>query len=295
MSDFLTNLALRSMGLAETIRPRVPSVFELYRIGSKLTVASGFFADDRDEEVFQQGASASGAQASTDHQRRERRPSVSDLPSRDFGKPETIKAGAGNQTGGITVSSPSESLFHRTLLRSHSPLHERHTPISQPKSSLIPEFSGAQSLPRLSNLQRNTIGSTIIPSGSESKSTDGMKGLRRDQHSLPLERKPTFSHSQPNSQRPPTSQTVLPTASITHPASKVSRTIEPPPGLSQPVTGFAAAPRSNSTEPVIRVTIGRVDVRAVFSNAPVRHAQPAQSRRAITLDEYLKRPSRGRR
>ena len=48
--------------------------------------------------------------------------------------------------------------------------------------------------------------------------------------------------------------------------------------------------------PVIRVTIGRVDVRAQFSSpapasTPARHARPA----ALSLDEYLKQRSEGRR
>jgi len=42
-------------------------------------------------------------------------------------------------------------------------------------------------------------------------------------------------------------------------------------------------------EPAIRVTIGRVEVRAVFPEQPAKRSAPGRFRPSVTLDEYLKR------
>lgn len=48
-------------------------------------------------------------------------------------------------------------------------------------------------------------------------------------------------------------------------------------------------------EPAIRVTIGRVDVRAVFPAPTPRRTQPVRSKASLSLDEYLKRRGREQR
>ena len=54
----------------------------------------------------------------------------------------------------------------------------------------------------------------------------------------------------------------------------------------------ALAPEARS-EPDVRITIGKIDVRAVFPEAPVRRVQPPRSRPTLSLDDYLKRNIRG--
>jgi hypothetical protein len=44
----------------------------------------------------------------------------------------------------------------------------------------------------------------------------------------------------------------------------------------------------------VRITIGRVEVKAVFPPAPAGRAQTQRSRPAVSLDEYLKRGGTGR-
>jgi hypothetical protein len=124
---------------------------------------------------------------------------------------------------------------------------------------------------------------------------EGIEEFRFEHRSLPMQAKPHFSSSQARSQRYTTSQPLLPAALSTHPAPKANRAVEPMPAPRRPVTRSAVTSHSNPPELAIRVTIGRVEVRAVFSDAPVRRAPPAQPRRTLTLDEYLKRSSRGRR
>jgi hypothetical protein len=49
------------------------------------------------------------------------------------------------------------------------------------------------------------------------------------------------------------------------------------------------------SEPVIRVTIGRVEVRAVFPEQPAKHSAPPRFRPSVTLDDYLNRGSGAKR
>jgi len=49
---------------------------------------------------------------------------------------------------------------------------------------------------------------------------------------------------------------------------------------------------SSEISPTIRVTIGRVDVRAVLSEQPARRPQPEAHKPAVSLEEYLKQRSR---
>jgi hypothetical protein len=58
-----------------------------------------------------------------------------------------------------------------------------------------------------------------------------------------------------------------------------------------------AAPQlvSSAAEPAIRVTIGRVEVRAVFPEQPARRTAPQRARPTVSLDDYLNRGSGAKR
>ena len=56
----------------------------------------------------------------------------------------------------------------------------------------------------------------------------------------------------------------------------------------QPLAGSAA-------EPGIRVTIGRVEVRAVLPEQPVKRSAPPRFKPSVSLDDYLSRGSGARR
>lgn len=296
MSDFLSNLALRSMGLAETMRPRLPALFEPPRLYSGLVASPSLFPIKRDEELFQQGVSGDVMEAPSGRPYAGRQSRDGDLASPELDRPETIKARPGNQTRRAAVASLTQSLDDVRSLSSRRSPREEDVSISAPRSSFSPESSVEESLPRFDKIQRDIVRFRIKrATGSGREVLDGLDDLVIGQHPLATETKPNLSGSQARSQRPPTSHTALPIASRSHSAPMATPTIEPSLGPGRSVAGFAAVPRSNPTGPVIRVTIGRVEVRAVFSDPPVRHAQPRQSRRTITLDEYLKCSSRGRR
>lgn len=55
------------------------------------------------------------------------------------------------------------------------------------------------------------------------------------------------------------------------------------------------APANGAPEPEIRVTIGRVEVRAVFPEQPVKRSAPPRFRPSVTLDDYLSRGSGAKR
>jgi len=102
---------------------------------------------------------------------------------------------------------------------------------------------------------------------------------------------------------------------VAHPTSTVARTVLPlsAPSLvarPAPVTGAVrpplaprsgdanrheARPSSGPTNPEIQVSIGKVEVRAVFPAPPAPRAQPTRRRPTVSLDDYLNRRHRGRR
>lgn len=51
---------------------------------------------------------------------------------------------------------------------------------------------------------------------------------------------------------------------------------------------------STANEPAIRVSIGRVEVRAVFPPPPPRRVEPVRPKPSLSLDDYLKQRNRGR-
>jgi hypothetical protein len=88
-------------------------------------------------------------------------------------------------------------------------------------------------------------------------------------------------------QETPTRATTLTTSA--EPASALARpAVSNPQPASQPLAVAAA-------EPSIRVTIGRVEVRAVFPDQPVKRTPPPRFRPRVSLDDYLSRSSGGRK
>jgi hypothetical protein len=65
-----------------------------------------------------------------------------------------------------------------------------------------------------------------------------------------------------------------------------------------PVEPLLVEPRVHQTKadqgPTVRVTIGRIEVRAALPTTPPQRAQPVRRRPALPLDQYLKRRSEGK-
>ena len=128
---------------------------------------------------------------------------------------------------------------------------------------------------------------------------------------------------QPVDQQPTPAPDGAPEAFIVHRSSLIAQPLllvpqphaantrrgEPPTGVVRPDTnGRPLAgqspivnrqlpiPRGAEARPVVKVTIGRVEVRAVTSSAPVPpRAAPPRARKTLSLDEYLGQRNRGER
>jgi hypothetical protein len=83
--------------------------------------------------------------------------------------------------------------------------------------------------------------------------------------------------------------------SVVHSVTSVTEAVRPPVPRSEAAKIPATAPDAKQADPAIQVTIGRVEVRAIFPEAPARRAQTARPRPTVSLDDYLKRSNRGQR
>jgi hypothetical protein len=140
------------------------------------------------------------------------------------------------------------------------------------------------------------------------------RGLVRDPRSLEIETEPSSpsldfrrSAEQRTSAEPHlVAQPLSPATGVVRPVEWPSLQARPAPSVTgavrpplAPRSGGArnpeALPPSSSPKPNIQVSIGRVEVRAVFPEPAVRRAQPRSSRPTVSLDDYLNRRPRGRR
>lgn len=64
---------------------------------------------------------------------------------------------------------------------------------------------------------------------------------------------------------------------------------------SQAAVNAASSQPGSVDEAPVQVTIGRIEVRAVFPTAPVRPQERPQGRPTVSLDDYLKRGREGKR
>lgn len=69
-----------------------------------------------------------------------------------------------------------------------------------------------------------------------------------------------------------------------------------PPRTQTPTFPVKPASRTDQTsESPVKITIGKVEVRAVFPEQPARRTPPPRSRRTVSLDDYLKQSNSGNR
>jgi hypothetical protein len=92
-------------------------------------------------------------------------------------------------------------------------------------------------------------------------------------------------HSAPRQEKDAVAQ-VSPAASAVRPPKWPS--VKPP---NNPLT----LPSQSAAEPPIQVTIGRIEVRAVFPDPPTRRVSTSQAKPSVSLDDYLNRRHRGQR
>jgi hypothetical protein len=265
MSDFLTNLAARSTGAAETIQPRVPALFEPSGDRSRLPAAPDFTAveQERADEpdlrshmrppVIPQPAAAIPAA----------RPEAANHPSTPIGG---LSAAPARQTTSQNPSPAELTTAPKSLAPPRTELPP--VPVISPKPLLPPPAQTPWSVPALQRM-------------SPSEDREPMTSRREPSEEKEPSVQPAASREEPPP--PVAAQPVRPASTIVEP--RVTPRIEHP----RP----AAAPSpAKSPETVIHVTIGRIEVRAIAETPPARKAHAAAP--VTGLDEYLRsRAKRG--
>ena len=172
---------------------------------------------------------------------------------------ESIEGRAKSPLGATSVDdqiSPSEAVVPTPLLRKE----EQRNPILA-RNTITPPSTDAGPPPSVE------VGVTRGPRQSVPTGT----GLL-SRHLLP--RQP---------QLPGVAAQAAPDASVVRPPRRPNARVEP-----STLSRFGSAPQAK-----FQVTIGRVEVRAVFPDPPVRRNTPAPARSTVSLDDYLNRRHRG--
>lgn len=262
MSDYLNNLVARTLNLATVVQPRLPSLFEA-------SVANGFALSHEFEATSEDLSARSPA------------PQISSADSSE------------TQPTQPRMSVTAEPGAQSDVPRSRPQVASSETS-KKAKEKVIPLASPAIQAPRVSApLDIATATPTATPPAPPQA-----KILIR-----PLPRVAT---------REPTSQSDAPrrqplTANVRPPVE--TRPAQPLPSLTTvtaaqeqqngPVTSrrMVIGRPAPAAEPpqTISVTIGRVDVRAVFPQPPAPRVSGTPKPAAMSLDEYLKQRSEGRR
>jgi len=95
--------------------------------------------------------------------------------------------------------------------------------------------------------------------------------------------------------QPASGRIQLPQGPAGHSAGLSEGIVHPPVGPRSEAKIAAAARGSNRSEAAIHVTIGSVEVRAVFPEKPARRAPSTRPKPTVSLDDYLKRSGGGSR
>jgi hypothetical protein len=271
MSDFLTNLAARSLNLVPKIKPRVPSLYEPMPAHG----ATSNFAPWQESQAREEGKTEAtwvseprmearphadnSVLADQDSHRITTRPSVAPIPYR------------GSQITPST-SSPAHSFVH--------------TPDADPETSI----SQARPISLLQSTYPDKVEKEVTPSsGTNLEVVQPLKDIKSPTGSLASERGALSGErtvqvaEQPESPAVPIPHPSKPTPVVIRPQVKPVQPDEP-----KTPANMMAAPKFE-TAPPIRVTIGRVEVRAIMPPAtPPPKPTPLPAPR-LSLDDYLKK------
>lgn len=278
MSDYLDNLVARSLGLAEVVQPRPLSIFEPLQ--------------------------------------------PTGLPALESGSPEE----AGEPSSGLEPMRPASSAADARV--SETPMAPRREPQSGPPSQhpvQVTRRSESQSPPLLIPHQslmpapvagdagnRADLSDYAAPAGQQTADTHPAVSehapLRVVLHAAtPVDRHSTVTQEAtpliPAHAAAPEHAMTLPESIVPAPPSRtllVAPGITPRPDERQErgdpwSDGPEAIPAAQrETAPTIKITIGRVDVRAVMPERPAPRPAPAARNPALSLEEYLKQRSGGK-
>jgi len=272
MSGFFNSLVARSLGAAETLRPRVPSFFEpCHRGAGPLGVRlSDVVAGSRETEEVSDSSHAATQ------------------PRQAIAESSAAKDSAGRTGARATVVPPYDPFAGRQF----------SSPTLRPFARHAQMEAAARALHRnevSADVARITKGRSMGTSPAESSLEEKGGAIRPTA--------PVRVHGRAPSRLAPPTLPFSPNATDdSHAASEFVRrgaasrqASAAMPSLGQAMKVPTRLAHSDTSEPAVRVTIGKVEVRAILPDAPVRHAAPAKSRPTLSLDDYLARRNRGQR
>jgi hypothetical protein len=311
MSDFLSNLIGRSAGSLGVVRPRVPSIYEPDRpVGTFPGTLQRPLAVDVPSELEVQSEGDAAIE------RPRVRPGLR-MPQGDVDTPASpaqvrdefhvpdARPEVAEQPAVLRVTASERKVFP-----------DASTP-EQVMASEAGEASDATVIVRPSSVPRLNIASEVLPT----RGTPSPEAAGGSDSPAALIHRSTRVPAQPLTARPPLKPWLRPPArkeeiSISRaepdrPAAPVEKeahaVLQPPveePVFHPPAVPPAAVPTNRRTpdpatpstpaEPSIRVSIGRVEVRAVFPEPAERRAPAPKARPTVSLDDYLNRQNRSR-
>jgi hypothetical protein len=291
MNDFFDNLLAKSFGAAEGVQPRLASLFEPVRAEADPPGTASSYIDRNTEQVpggiRVESSSDDLAQSSS-----AARVAAAPLPA-------TLKS-----------SRPGDAARANTEKETTTEREERHIDAVEHPHIPLPAITPARVAPH------RTI---VIPQVAPPRIDERLSSRSSEQRTLELRannstREMRAAAPPDNAQSPgsiaadqagPRIMPVQPTRSA-GPSQPTRITDGAAPTISLDSDLTPAVPASQqqrqnrpaSTGPgqqTIRVTIGRIDVRAVMPASPARRSAPASKHNALTLNEYLKQRNGGHR
>lgn len=311
MSDFLTHLVGRSLGALEVVRPRVPSLFEPHRQGSGLPGGRPSFAHlDAQPERGAEPAMEPGLGSHVNPAPRAQGLRVQPVPPGQIAEPETNtqpderfnppEPAPKTLTNPLT-SGAQEVAEIRLESNAHADLSPREPLLSSP-AKFDPARQSASTLatppgePRTQQEEgiRPPMRPQVLTLASPERPAEAAKAVQSHDPTPDLQAPRTGPGEwaiQPGGGLP---------SLVAHQGaqSQIRQNVRPPvppPRSEGPQRASQRLLASKKDEPQVRVSIGRVEVRAVFPEQTVRRPAPPRSRPTVSLDEYLNKASGGKR
>ena len=295
MTDFLSSLIARNLELVAVIQPRLASRFESASPMSG-SLQGGYVWDAQDVEAQQSGESEP-----TDHVRKTSPPQSSEpppespLPVADFqDKPATRRPiQAPDQKHPEDASQQSVGAQDRNVAVQTRP-SLKQTSEKAPHAG-DPRPVGSEGLP-VSPLARPAATLAVPGKPTQPEQSENSTLYPRLSSAPPIQ-PALVEPASPSRGRPGTEPPILPASQVARPEGIMA----PPPVVSavQAAPSAHAEPARMSqsqTPPVIRISIGRVEVRAVMAPPALPLPRPpARSGPSLSLEDYLKGREEGKR
>jgi hypothetical protein len=295
MSDYLNNLLARTRNLAPVVQPRPASLFEPAAIAASGTPRPALETEAAHEsphapapsshEIAQPPAPQANQSTSRHAQATVMMPTPLLARNRsDDGKPPDGRA----DSAGGSLKPPAASLPASSTMRLPQPSRSSETepgPLTKlralsdsPRSPApTPAATGREASVRVTASSDEENWSRLEPKVRQllGEQLSGLRPSRAYERSSEVNSQPTATRRAVASHLTAEAQDARPV---------------------KPSQTFDGQPEAAGSLPSINVTIGRVEVRAIISAPPPAPApRPAQRNAALSLDDYLKQRSGGRR